>query len=200
MSTKFKAGSTPRGFTLVELMITVVILGVLSTLAIYGILSYMRSAKTSEAAGLITDMMAGQERYKTEAYKYLNVTGGVDGDANYYPDGTFDGGTVIMWGGDDGCMGEDYNGDPITCFRNFQSLGVEPGMAVRFRYASTVIPAGTGPAMPPNAAGYNPANVTATEEGYIVVAQSDLDGDGGSRTAVVGSSLMANLYMENKGD
>ena len=38
-----------RGFTLVEMMITVAIIGVLAALAIYGIRSYLSSAKSAEA-------------------------------------------------------------------------------------------------------------------------------------------------------
>lgn len=61
------------GFTLVELMIVVVILGVLSAVAVLAYSTYVRRARIAEAAGLLANIKASQESYRSEFGLYCNV-------------------------------------------------------------------------------------------------------------------------------
>lgn len=58
-----------RGFTLVELMIVVAIIGVLAALAIYGVTKYLRTAKSAEAR----NSLGGISRAAVAAYERETV-------------------------------------------------------------------------------------------------------------------------------
>lgn len=182
-----------RGFTLIELMIVVVIIGVLSSLAIYGVNNYIQQSKVTEAREVIASISAGQEGYFDETGAYLDVSGGLGID-NFYPSSDFNGMLKIQWGATTGCTG----GNGETCADNFKMIGVMVNNPVMFRYATTTYAAGAGPAF----GGWADLCEGGTDgkAGYVVVARSDLDNDGSSATVVVSSRMQADQCDVSLGD
>jgi type IV pilus assembly protein PilA len=81
----FKRLQKTRGFTLVELMIVVAIIGILAALAIYGVRKYMASSKTAEARENIGAMSrAAVEAYERESAVNEAVTEGQPSSANVH--------------------------------------------------------------------------------------------------------------------
>jgi type IV pilus assembly protein PilA len=63
--------SLNRGFTLIELMIVVAIIGILAVMAIYGVSRYLKSAKTAEA----TNNIGAIQKNATEALTREKMSG-----------------------------------------------------------------------------------------------------------------------------
>lgn len=70
MNMKTKAKQNMLGFTLIELMITIVIIGVIAGLGIPSYNSSVRKSKRTEAKAALLELMARQEQYFSEKRVY----------------------------------------------------------------------------------------------------------------------------------
>ena len=81
---KFK---NQKGFTLIELMIVVAIIGILAAIAIPNFMNYQCKAKQSEAKSLLGDLRKAEEAYFAEYDSYSTSQGAVGfeakGDTRY---------------------------------------------------------------------------------------------------------------------
>ncbi len=71
-----------KGFTLVELMIVVVIVGLLAAVAVFSIRRYMNSARKSEVLAIFGEIRVKEEAYHAEFSRYLSTGAN---DTSYYP-------------------------------------------------------------------------------------------------------------------
>lgn len=169
-------------------MIVVVIIGILATLATYGVTKYMQSAKTTEAIQMIGSIKAHQESYKSDMLEYLDVAGGhTITSSSYYPANT-PSKKVYAWGDTSTDVG-----------KRFKQLGVVPDAPVRFVYATT---AGSGADAPagdqlPNTAVANWPTAATGQPWYVVSALGDLDGDG-TLSAYSSASFSNQIFRENE--
>jgi len=70
--------TSKTGFSLVELTIVVVILGILATFAVPRFMSSVEKTKASEAFTYLSQVESGQARYHAEHGKYINRTTSLD--------------------------------------------------------------------------------------------------------------------------
>jgi type IV pilus assembly protein PilA len=167
-----------RGFTLVEMLVVVAMVGVLATLAVYGVRKYVFASKSSEALAMVNSIKAHEEAYKDETYAYLNVTAGYAALHPAAPDGQ----KRAWWTG-------------TASDTNWRQLGVDANGPVTFGYACIAGAGGTAVTPPTTQLNLNypsPAN----EPWYVILAQGDQNGDG-VRSNIVASSFTREVYVEN---
>jgi prepilin-type N-terminal cleavage/methylation domain-containing protein len=182
-----------RGYTLIELMITVAILGVLSLLAVAGYRHWTRTAHLAEAENVVAHIRDAEEAFRSENGAYLDVSGNL-GKGYSYPSQN-PGAFVTEWGGACGwCKGAGWTGLP----------GHSSG-AVNFGYsviADAAIPASTRVgSITANGQALDLTNLAPNgQPWYFVEADANISGDGVSYTHVYAMSGSDQVYIDGDGN
>src|SRR5260221_12762648 len=88
-----------EGFTLIEMMTVVVLVGILATRAVFGVRKYILSAKSGEAVSMMTSIKSAEEAFKGETFVYMDVSTNF-GASSWYPT-TTPGRQKVQWGAGD---------------------------------------------------------------------------------------------------
>lgn len=185
---KGRPGRHQRGFTLVELMVVVVIVGILASLGIVALYRYQRDAKHVEGLAVIYAIASAEDRYRAENMVYLDVSTDF---ATLYPRPT------------PSSVKTTWRQTSHTDLVNWQRLAVPYAGLVQYGYAVKAwLPAATF--TPPTGINATIAAgltwpTTVTEPYYVIQAEGDLDGDG-VRSVLFKSSFNETIVQHNEGE
>ena len=143
--------SRSSGFTTIELLIGVAIVGILASVAVPSFKSYVYRGRVSEAVTMLNKIKTRQEAYRSRFGQYAAVNGD---DWGAYTPAAIPGMHAVVW-----------PSSPA-----WEELGVSTPGLVRFRYAT--VAGGPESAVPAD------SNLDNTTFWYAAQAEGDLDEDG----------------------
>jgi len=172
-----------RGFTLVELLAVVAIVGILATTAVVLVGRHVKASRTVEAISMVQSIRAAEERYRTENRAYLSLSATLQ---DYFPLAAPDGERHAF-----------YTGIPAQDHL-WKVLAPTVPETVRFGYA--VVAGQSGGTLPMPDTTSKPTWPAPTAAWYVIEATSGDPDKDGKTCYVLASSLSGEVYVENEGD
>jgi type IV pilus assembly protein PilA len=178
-----------RGFTLIELMIVVAMIGVLAAIGLVGYRRYVHSSQGSEAKAMIQAIKVGQEAYKAEFLTYLDVS--QQDFTAWYPHAPDD--SRMNWVQPNLGAYNDAN-------HGWALLNVNADGPVRFGYVCVAGVQGTTPMpAPPGMAGVAAPSIPNGVPWYVIEAKNQHNAAAGGAFAMYASnSLSGEILVQNE--
>jgi prepilin-type N-terminal cleavage/methylation domain-containing protein len=175
----------PDGFTLVELMVVVAILGVLASVAVVAFRKYALRARVSEAYGMLGMIRMRQESYRSEFSQYCDVSSashnGTEGSISSTWPSSAPGPTPTDW----------YTSLPAE----WTQLGVRPSGSVYFRYDTVAGNPGVSPSVLGSDLNYGAS--PNQDAWWAAHAYGDLDGDS-NKSTFEATSLNSGIWVRQE--